>query len=128
MNELRKVSSASELVYPLAGPEPEVGLIPVVCIDSSALAGSGLHAYLMQAYATEEAVAITFATERATFWSRSREKLWTKGEESGNFLIVQGIYTDCDADSLLLDVRPRGPTCHNGTNSCFEGQTIGELR
>jgi phosphoribosyl-AMP cyclohydrolase len=128
MNKLRKVSSAKELVYSLPGPQPETSLIPVVCIDGSALARTGLHAYLMQAYATETAVAITLATRQATFWSRSRERLWTKGEESGNFLIVQGIYTDCDSDSLLLDVQPRGPTCHAGTNSCFERQTIGELR
>jgi phosphoribosyl-ATP pyrophosphohydrolase/phosphoribosyl-AMP cyclohydrolase len=119
VSELRTVTSANELVYSLPGPEGQ-GTIPVICIDSAALASEGLRAYRMQAYATKEAAEITLATNRATFWSRSKKRLWTKGEESGNFLIVRSAYTDCDSDSLLLDVSPMGPTCHTGANSCFE--------
>ena len=58
-----------------------------------------------------------------TFFSRSKNRLWTKGETSGNFLFVKEILTDCDNDSLLIKVNPAGPTCHNGTNSCFGTDT-----
>ena len=74
---------------------------------------------LMLGFANEEAVRRTFETKTAWFWSRSRKKLWNKGETSGNFLHVEKIITDCDTDTLLLLCRPDGPTCHSGSESCF---------
>ncbi|RPI29191.1 MAG: bifunctional phosphoribosyl-AMP cyclohydrolase/phosphoribosyl-ATP diphosphatase HisIE [Acidobacteria bacterium] len=74
---------------------------------------------LMLAFMNREALEKTLETKLATFWSRSRQKLWCKGETSGNYLEVKSIHTDCDKDSLLLLVEPRGPACHLGTTSCF---------
>jgi phosphoribosyl-ATP pyrophosphohydrolase/phosphoribosyl-AMP cyclohydrolase len=75
---------------------------------------------LMLAYLNAEAWARTQAEGRATFFSRSRQQLWTKGETSGNLLTVVSTHVDCDADTVLLRVKPAGPTCHRGTTSCFE--------
>lgn len=74
---------------------------------------------LMLGYANREAVERTIQTKTAWFWSRSRQKLWNKGETSGNFLHVKEMYADCDADTLLCLCEPDGPTCHTGANSCF---------
>lgn len=74
---------------------------------------------LMLGYMTPESLAITEQTGKVTFYSRSRQTLWTKGETSGHFLHVVNINTDCDKDSLLILVQPIGPTCHTGTSSCF---------
>jgi phosphoribosyl-ATP pyrophosphohydrolase/phosphoribosyl-AMP cyclohydrolase len=74
---------------------------------------------LMLAYMDEEAERLTRETGEAWFWSRSRERLWKKGETSGNTLAVQEIRDDCDGDALLLHVIPAGPTCHTGSRSCF---------
>ncbi len=74
---------------------------------------------LMLAFMNREALEKTLETKLATFWSRSRQKLWCKGETSGNYLDVKSIHTDCDRDSILLLVEPRGPACHLGTKSCF---------
>ncbi len=74
---------------------------------------------LMVAMMDARAVALTLKTKRAHFWSRSRKKLWQKGETSGNILDVQGIKIDCDRDAVLLQVIPRGPACHTGNTSCF---------
>lgn len=92
----------------------ERGLIPVVVQD----VGSG--AVLMLAWADREAVERTLATGEAHFWSRSRKALWRKGETSGNTLQVVETALDCDGDTLLVRVRPRGPACHRGTRTCFE--------
>lgn len=73
----------------------------------------------MLAFANAEAVERTATTGRAHFWSRSRERLWRKGEESGNELRVAKIAIDCDRDTLLYIVEPTGPACHTGTRSCF---------
>lgn len=75
---------------------------------------------LMVAWQDAEALAATLATGQAHFHSRSRGRLWRKGEESGNVLDVTGVAWDCDADALLLTVRPAGPSCHTGTRSCFD--------
>lgn len=75
---------------------------------------------LMVAWQDAEALAATLATGQAHFHSRSRGRLWRKGEESGNVLDVTGVAWDCDADALLLTARPAGPTCHTGTRSCFD--------
>jgi phosphoribosyl-ATP pyrophosphohydrolase/phosphoribosyl-AMP cyclohydrolase len=104
----------------VAGPDPDTlryderGLLPVVVQD----VGSG--AVLMLAYADRQAVALTLATGQAHFFSRSRGRLWRKGEQSGNVLAVVEVLADCDGDALLVRARPAGPTCHRGTRSCFE--------
>ncbi|MFC2042962.1 phosphoribosyl-AMP cyclohydrolase [Chloroflexota bacterium] len=74
---------------------------------------------LMVAMMDAQAVEMTLTTKRAHFWSRSRKKLWQKGEISGNILDVQEIKIDCDRDTVLLQVIPRGPACHTGNTSCF---------
>jgi phosphoribosyl-AMP cyclohydrolase len=74
---------------------------------------------LMVAMMNAEAVAATLRTRQVHFWSRSRGKLWLKGETSGNILDVQAVKVDCDGDALLLLVKPRGPACHTGHVSCF---------
>ncbi len=74
---------------------------------------------LMVAMMDAQAVELTVKTRRVHFWSRSRMKLWQKGETSGNILDVKGIKIDCDRDALLLLVIPRGPACHTGNTSCF---------
>src|SRR5207249_9409101 len=74
---------------------------------------------LMLAWMDAEAERLTRATGEAWFWSRSRERLWKKGETSGNTLAVEELRDDCDGDALLVRVRPNGPTCHTGSASCF---------
>lgn len=90
------------------------GLLPVVVQDCETLK------VLMVAYMNKEAFEKTCETGRATFYSRTRGALWTKGETSGNYIEVYGIFPDCDNDTLLLMGRPLGPTCHRGTVSCFD--------
>ncbi|MEJ8568123.1 bifunctional phosphoribosyl-AMP cyclohydrolase/phosphoribosyl-ATP diphosphatase HisIE [Elongatibacter sediminis] len=75
---------------------------------------------LMQAYMNREALARTLESGRVTFWSRSREQLWTKGETSGNTLTQTAVHADCDRDSLLVLAQPDGPTCHRGSDTCFD--------
>ncbi len=89
------------------------GLLPAVVQD----ANSG--AVLMLAYMNKDALAATLSTGRLTFWSRSRNRLWTKGETSGNFLELRGIAADCDGDALLVLAEPKGPACHLGTPTCW---------
>ena len=89
------------------------GLIPAIVQD----ARSGQ--VLMFAYMNREALRMTLADKRVTFFSRSRNRLWTKGETSGHWLDLVDVVSDCDDDSLLVLATPRGPTCHLGTQSCF---------
>ena len=89
------------------------GLLPAIVQDVR----SGQ--VLMLAYMNRESLRITLAEKRATFFSRSRNRLWTKGETSGNWLHVVAVETDCDQDTLLVLANPDGPTCHLGTSSCF---------
>jgi phosphoribosyl-ATP pyrophosphohydrolase/phosphoribosyl-AMP cyclohydrolase len=93
------------------------GLVPVVIQDNSTLQ------VLMVGYMNEEAFSKTLAEDKVTFFSRSKNRLWTKGETSGNFLYVESVQTDCDNDSILIKVTPAGPTCHTGSTSCFGGET-----
>lgn len=74
---------------------------------------------LMMGYMNQEALAVTEKTGKVTFFSRTKQRLWTKGESSGHFLNVVNIYPDCDNDTLLILVKPIGPTCHLGNSSCF---------
>ena len=89
------------------------GLLPAIVQDCS----DG--AVLMLGYMNREALAATEAGGRVTFWSRSKQRLWTKGETSGNHLEVRSIAADCDGDTLLIMARPTGPACHLGTPTCF---------
>ncbi len=89
------------------------GLIPAVIQDFSTLK------VLMVGFMNRDAYQKTLEEGRVTFFSRSRNQLWTKGETSGNFLIVNNITTDCDNDTLLIKVIPKGPVCHKGNKSCF---------
>lgn len=99
--------------------DPESGLVPVVVQDAD------LGAVLMLGYMNAEALERTLATGRVTFWSRSRGRLWEKGESSGHWLELRGVRSDCDADALLVEALPHGPTCHTGHRSCFEaGSTL----
>lgn len=81
-------------------------------------------AILMQGYMNQASLAQTFATAKATFYSRSKQDLWVKGETSGHFLNVKQVLSDCDKDSLLIACDPIGPSCHLGTESCFPEQTL----
>jgi len=90
------------------------GLMPVIIQDISSLQ------VLMQAYMNREALAQTMQTGRATFFSRSKNRLWIKGETSGNYLFAQEILADCDNDCLLIMVKAKGPACHTGSISCFD--------
>lgn len=78
---------------------------------------------LMLGYMNEEAFAKTESEGNVTFFSRSKNRLWTKGETSGNFLIVKAILVDCDNDTILIKADPIGPTCHTGSTSCFKEET-----
>ena len=83
---------------------------------------------LMLGYMNKEAVEKTLSSKKVTFFSRSKQRLWTKGEESGNFLNLKSIQLDCDNDTLLLQVVPEGPTCHKGTDTCWaEDNKLGTL-
>jgi len=78
---------------------------------------------LMLGYMNEEAFAKTQAEGKVTFFSRSKNRLWTKGETSGNFLLVKDILVDCDNDTILIKADPIGPTCHTGSTTCFKEET-----
>lgn len=93
------------------------GLVPVVIQHYETL-----HV-LMLGYMNEEALEKTRHEGRVTFFSRSKNRLWTKGETSGNFLWVKEIREDCDSDALLIKVLPQGPVCHTGANSCFREES-----
>lgn len=89
------------------------GLIPTIV--QNAKTGK----VLMLGYMNKESYKKTLETKKVTFWSRSRQKLWTKGETSGNCLNLLELFYDCDQDALLAKVDPIGPTCHTGEESCF---------
>lgn len=89
------------------------GLIPVIIQDETNFQ------VLMLGYMNEEAYNKTVSDQKVTFFSRTKNRLWIKGESSGNFLYVKSIQLDCDNDALLIQVRAEGPTCHTGLNSCF---------
>jgi len=93
------------------------GLVPAIIQDNNTLQ------VLMLGYMNEKALKKTREEGKVTFFSRSKNRLWTKGETSGNFLIVKEITIDCDNDSLLIKVNPAGPVCHTGRKSCFGEET-----
>ncbi|MCX2451381.1 bifunctional phosphoribosyl-AMP cyclohydrolase/phosphoribosyl-ATP diphosphatase HisIE [Pedobacter sp. PLR] len=90
------------------------GLVPVIIQDNQTLE------VLMLGYMNQEAWTKTQEEGKVTFFSRSKNRLWTKGEESGNFLFVKDTHIDCDRDTILIKASPVGPTCHTGSRSCFK--------
>ncbi len=94
------------------------GLITAVTVDADS------HQVLMVAFMNPAALEKTLATKKATYWSRSRQKFWVKGEESGNTQEVVGVTIDCDQDAVVVRVRQRGPACHNGFESCFYREIV----
>jgi phosphoribosyl-ATP pyrophosphohydrolase/phosphoribosyl-AMP cyclohydrolase len=96
-------------------------LIPAVIQDAKT------QKVLMLGYMNEAAFEATQKSQKVTFYSRSKQRLWTKGEESGNFLNVDSIHLDCDQDSLLIYANPEGPTCHKGTDTCWGEQNVNSL-
>ena len=93
------------------------GLIPAVVQDASSFN------VLMLGYMNNESLRLTLDTDEVTFYSRSKQRLWTKGETSGNKLIVKSIELDCDYDTILVKAKPLGPTCHKDNYSCFESES-----
>ena len=91
----------------------EKGLVPAIIQDAKT------NTVLMLGYMNEEAYLKTNKTKKVTFYSRSKQRLWTKGEESGNFLNLVSIKNDCDNDTLLIRVKSQGPTCHTGADNCW---------
>jgi len=98
------------------------GLVPVIVQDADC--GS----VLMMGYMNEDAINKTTELGEVIFYSRRKKRLWRKGESSGNILSVVDIFIDCDGDTLLIKVKPQGPTCHVGTTSCFGEQSLAPLR
>ncbi|WP_273443793.1 bifunctional phosphoribosyl-AMP cyclohydrolase/phosphoribosyl-ATP diphosphatase HisIE [Neolewinella agarilytica] len=97
------------------------GLLPAIVQDATT------RVVLMQGYMNQEAVDKTLATGKVTFFSRSKKRLWTKGETSENYLHLVSISADCDKDSLLIQARPDGPTCHTGSDTCWGEANQGEF-
>ena len=93
------------------------GLVPVIIQNAQTMQ------VLMLGYMNKEALDQTIETKKVTFYSRSKKRLWMKGESSGNILSVIDIKMDCDHDSLLIFANPKGPTCHTGSTSCFKEDT-----
>ncbi len=93
--------------------EKQDGLLPTIVQDADS------HRVLMLGYMSREALAKTLELRQVTFYSRSKQRLWTKGESSGHALTLVSLEVDCDKDTLLVQARPHGPTCHLGTQSCF---------
>ena len=94
------------------------GLVPAIIQDPVT------RSVLMLGYMNQEALDMTINTGKVTFFSRSRQRLWTKGEESGHFLLFKEVRSDCDNDSLLVSATPVGPTCHKGTDTCWNQKNI----
>lgn len=94
------------------------GLVPTIIQDATT------KNVLMLGYMNEEAFIKTQTTKQVTFYSRSKKRLWTKGEESGNFLNLVDIKVDCDNDTLLIQANPNGPTCHKGTDTCWNDDNL----
>lgn len=95
------------------------GLVPVIIQDHVS------HTVLMLGFMNEEAYGQTRKEGKVVFYSRSKQRLWTKGETSGNFLLVKEILTDCDNDTLLIKAEPLGPVCHTGADTCFNEKNTG---
>lgn len=96
----------------------ENGLLPAIIQDDTS------NAVLMLGYMNIEAVRRTLSEGRVTFWSRSRQEYWRKGDTSGHVQLVRSVHQDCDADTLLIRVEQVGAACHTGTTTCFDGREV----
>ncbi len=101
--------------------DKNTGLVPAIIQDAQT------KNVLMLGYMNQEAYNKTIDSNKVTFFSRSKKRLWTKGEESGNFLELVSIKNDCDDDSLLIAVAPQGPTCHKGTDTCWAESNVSQF-
>jgi phosphoribosyl-ATP pyrophosphohydrolase/phosphoribosyl-AMP cyclohydrolase len=110
----------SELVRRLNFSKSDTRILPVIIQDSST------NVVLMLGYMNEEALEVTIESKLVTFYSRSRQRLWVKGETSKNYLHVVDIITDCDFDTLLIKARPDGNVCHTGAETCFNEENTSE--
>jgi phosphoribosyl-ATP pyrophosphohydrolase/phosphoribosyl-AMP cyclohydrolase len=110
---MRKLNKVSEVDF-----NKDNGLVPVVIQDNAT------HKVLMLGYMNAEALNRTMEDGKVTFFSRSKQRLWTKGETSNNYINVVEILIDCDADTLLVKGDPQGPTCHRGDDTCFKERNI----
>lgn len=97
------------------------GLIPAIIQDAQTAK------VLMMGYMNEEALSLTLSTKKVTFFSRSKQRLWTKGESSNNYLNLVSASIDCDNDTLLLQVNPEGPTCHTGSDTCWNDENKNDV-
>jgi len=97
------------------------GLVPAIVQDADT------RVVLMLGYMNQEAFTMTQTSGMVTFYSRSKDRIWTKGEESGNYLRLVEVRVDCDRDTLLIKARPAGPVCHRGTDTCWEEDNVNEL-
>lgn len=123
MNENPPIETSALDIESLAWTKQD-GLLPAIVQDADS------RRVLMLGYMSREALATTIASGQVTFYSRSKQRLWTKGESSGHVLTLVGLEVDCDNDTLLVQARPQGPTCHLGTVSCFPnapGDVLGDL-
>lgn len=121
-DDMNRVDATSRAPLDLDGVRfDERGLVPAIVQD----AASG--DVRMLGYMNRESLARSVQTGLLTFWSRSRQRLWQKGETSGNLHRIVSIHPDCDGDTLLVRVVAHGPTCHTGTETCFEGEPLVEL-
>ncbi|MHA7102436.1 bifunctional phosphoribosyl-AMP cyclohydrolase/phosphoribosyl-ATP diphosphatase HisIE [Roseivirga pacifica] len=114
---MRTLSSIKELDF-----SKEDGLVPAIIQDAQT------GKVLMLGYMNEEALEKTLDTKKVTFFSRSKNRLWTKGETSENYLRLVSISPDCDQDALLVKVNPEGPTCHTGTDTCWQEENKNDLQ
>ncbi|HEY0274426.1 MAG TPA: bifunctional phosphoribosyl-AMP cyclohydrolase/phosphoribosyl-ATP diphosphatase HisIE [Chitinophaga sp.] len=96
------------------------GLVPAIIQDAST------QKVLMLGYMNQAALDKTLAEKKVTFYSRSKQRLWTKGEESGHFLLLENVKADCDHDTLLLRVHPTGPVCHTGSGTCWDEDNVND--
>lgn len=96
------------------------GLVPAIVQDANT------NKVLMLGFMNEAALAKTRELQKVTFFSRSKNRLWTKGEESGNFLLLKDIKVDCDNDTLLVKVNPVGPVCHTGSDTCWDEKNVND--
>ncbi len=96
------------------------GLVPAIIQDART------QQVLMLGYMNQAALDKTLADKKVTFYSRSKQRLWTKGEESGNFLLLEEVKVDCDNDTLLIRVQPAGPVCHTGSGTCWNEDNVNQ--
>ncbi len=111
------MNASESITYMNINFQKSNGLVPVIVQHANTLQ------VLMLGYMNEAALEKTRAEGKVTFFSRSKSRLWTKGETSGNYLFVHEILEDCDSDTLLIKAIPQGPTCHTGATSCFAEET-----